>query len=453
MVYDTLKQVYGNISNALRDHVSCDVSEYEAKAMPSRTRARCLMLFLRQMRSVKFFFLVSCTSFAVSLFWVQLAVRQEQPEFTESLVQEALANVAKDNRYKDVYRKMSKLPKDFKYVLLWTSTAFAPFYYLGIGQRAFLDNNCSVVNCYVTDDRNFFGDDITKFDAIAFNGRNLSPFDLPNKRSPHQKYIFFDMESADNYPICEEQFDGFFNWTATYRLDSDVPFPYILIRDRSGKVVGPKLDMKWKEDMPEVGEEFAYRIENKTKAAAWFVSHCRTRSGRRGFAAALKAALLPYGFTVDVYGYCGSLKCPRNKQSDCDFLLKRDYFFYLSLENSFDRDYVTEKLLTALQHDVVPILYGGADYSRFLPPGSYIDGRKQSVTKLAAIMDRLMHSPKTYSQFFRWKPYYTYHNPSGVENVCSLCEALHNKKKVQETTIYESFRDWWNSNYEARCNV
>ncbi|XP_026736399.1 alpha-(1,3)-fucosyltransferase C-like isoform X2 [Trichoplusia ni] len=452
MVYDTLKLVYGNITNALSDRLCYKESEYEAKEMPSRTRARCLMLLLRQMRSVKFFFLVSCTSFAVSLFWVQLAVRQEQPDLTATLVQEALENVGRDSRYKDVYRKTNKLPKDFKYILLWNSQKMAPMYYLGNGQKAFLDNNCSVVDCYVTEDRNFFGNDITKFDAIGFNGRNLDPFDLPTERSQHQKYIFFNMESADNYPICDEQFDGFFNWTATYRLDSDVPIPYLLIRDRAGKVVGPKLNMKWKEDMPEVGDEFAYRIENKTKAAAWFVSHCKTRNGRLGFAGALKSALLPYGYTVDVYGLCGSLQCPRNKQSDCDFLLKRDYFFYLALENSFDRDYVTEKLLTALQHDVVPILYGGADYSRFLPPGSYIDGRKQSVTRLAAIMDRLMHSPKRYSQYFRWKPYYTYHDPSKVENVCSVCEALHNKKKVQETTIYESFRDWWYSDYEARCD-
>ena len=37
------------------------------------------------------------------------------------------------------------------------------------------------------------------------------------------------------------------------------------------------------------------------------------------------------------------------------------------------RDYVTEKLFSALQADVVPVVLGGADYSSLLPPHSYID--------------------------------------------------------------------------------
>lgn len=342
--------------------------------MPSRTQVTCVLQFLRQMRSVKFFFLVSCTSFAFSLLWIQLAIWQDQPTVTESLIEEALENIGRDFRYKDVYRKSDKLPKYFKYILLWTRNDYAPFYYLGNGQRAFLKNNCSVVNCYVTANRSFFGSNLTKFDAIAFNGRNMKPTDLPRVRSRHQKYIFFDMESADNYPVCSEKFEGFFNWTSTYRLDSDVPYPYILIRDRNGDIVGPNRKMRWKDNMEPVRHEFDKRIENKTKAAAWFVSHCKTRSNRRGFVEALGSALLPYGFTVDVYGSCGTLKCSRDEESG---LLKRDYFFYMSLENSFDEDYVTEKLLTALQNDVVPIVYGGADYSRYVLPSSFVIRHKK----------------------------------------------------------------------------
>lgn len=409
----------------------------------------CFRQPLKQMLTVRFFFLVTCTSFAISLIWIQLVSVPEQPPVTENLIQEALENVAKDARYSEVYRKTSRLPKELKYILLWTRNDYAPFYFFENGQRAFIKKNCSVINCYVTSDRKMFNGDITKFDAIAFNGRNMKDVDLPKHRSPHQKYIFFDMESADNYPFCSKAYDGFFNWTSTYRLDSDIPFTYILIRDNKGAIVGPKANMQWP-DFPEVDEGLAEKLSNKTKAAAWFVSHCATRSNRKKLVTNLQKALALYGYSVDVYGACGPLKCPIGKKNDCGSLLEGDYFFYMSLENSFAEDYVTEKLLTALQHNVVPVIYGGANYSRFLPPGSYLDANKFNVYELAAIMDRLMHTPNVYKQYFKWKSQLTYSDPK-VENVCAVCAALNNRELFEKTTVYEEFRKWWNPYYKKRC--
>lgn len=328
------------------------------------TLAVYLTNILRQMHSIKFFFLVSSISLIFSVTWIQLASRSDLTAVNESLVQEAIENGGRDYRYSEVYRKTSKLPKDYKYILLWTRRDFAPFYYFDEGQRSFLKNNCSVINCYVTTNRNFFNGDVTKFDAIAFNGRNLKRTDLPRQRSMKQKYIYFNLESADNFPVCNKYFEGFFNWTSTYKLNSDIPFPYLQVRDINGEIVGPKKEMVWAKDYPDLDEEYSYRLLNKTKAAAWFVSHCKSRSGRKAFVAKLQRVLNLYGHTVDVYGYCGPLRCPRNKKNDCNLILERDYYFYMSLENSFAEDYVTEKLLTALQHDIVPIIYGGANYSR-----------------------------------------------------------------------------------------
>lgn len=242
---------------------------------------------------------------------------------------------------------------------------YAPFYKRGYEQETFTALHCLFTQCYVTGNRMLFKGDLTKFDAILFDGKYLDTSDLPWQRSRNQQYIFYSMESADNYPVCEKEFDGFFNWTSTYRLDSDIPYPYILIRDRNGKIVGPKRKMVW-EKMATVDNKFVQIPLSKNATAVWFVSNCKDRNGRRKFSKNLKNALKPYNLTVDVIGRCGTNQCPRIFQSLCNHIIKNDYYFYLSLENSFAEDYVTEKLLTALQNDVVPIVYGGADYTRYV---------------------------------------------------------------------------------------
>jgi alpha-1,3-fucosyltransferase len=64
-------------------------------------------------------------------------------------------------------------------------------------------------------------------------------------------------------------------------------------------------------------------------------------------------------------------------------MLESTYKFYLSFENTVCPDYVTEKLFKILAHDVVPVVYGGADYTQQAPPISYIDARKFKPKDLA----------------------------------------------------------------------
>ncbi|XP_050682854.1 alpha-(1,3)-fucosyltransferase C-like isoform X1 [Leptidea sinapis] len=415
-----------------------------------RLRHRCISN-VRQMISARFFFCITCISFAISIIWIHFIDARNYSN-NDSLVREALENVAKDHRFAEVYRKADRLSKDMKYMLLWTGDELEPFNTFGRGQRAFIQRNCFIINCYVTNDRNFFGGDVTKFDAIGFNGRSMesmSPWDLPGKRINTQKYIYFNMESADNYPVCYEHFENFFNWTSTYKLDSDIPYPYIHIKNINGEVIGPKAEMKWVESSGPIDNDVYRLIENKTKAVAWFVSNCKSRNHRIKLAKNLNRSLSIYGYSVDIYGDCGELKCPRD--GNCNEILERDYFFYLSFENSFSEDYVTEKLLTALQHNVVPIVFGGADYSRFLPPGSYLDAKRSKPDELAATIATLIRYPKTYSHYFSWKNNYIYQDPSNSDNVCSVCAALNDKELFESHKTYSHFRYWWNPNYSNRC--
>ncbi len=79
-------------------------------------------------------------------------------------------------------------------------------------------------------------------------------------------------------------------------------------------------------------------FKSKQKLVAWFVSNCHSWSKRELYVKELQKFI-----PVDIYGPCGNLSCPRNKEAECDAMLERDYKFYLSFENSICHQYTTEK--------------------------------------------------------------------------------------------------------------
>ncbi|CAH2106209.1 unnamed protein product [Euphydryas editha] len=325
---------------------------------------------------------------------------------------------------------------------------------MGEGRQGFIDRNCSFTNCFVTSNRLYLGD-YTKFDVIAFAGPEVRLMNkqgfydqLPKRRSPHQKYAFASIESADNYPMCSDSFDGFFNWTWTYRLDSEAKWGYIAIRDSKNNLIGPKKDMNWikLEDMKPVSDDLKNKLRGKTKAAAWFVSNCYSRSEREAFAWNLKIQLASYDLKVDVYGECGSMKCPRNKEDECNKMIEKDYYFYLSFENSFAEDYVTEKLLHPLKNYAVPIVYGGANYTRFMPDGIYLNARELGPKKLSRKMYELIQEPEKYADFFRWRNHYSYHRRDEsieTDDYCRFCSMLNEEDLVKTKSVYKNFKEWW----------
>ena len=111
--------------------------------------------------------------------------------------------------------------------------------------------------------------------------------DLPiqEERRPGQRYVMFFMESPFNYRYDYDRFNRFFNWTMTYRLDSDVPNPYGRVVPKSGgELDSPQLG-RWAHTYDPVefaasnrSEEFR-ALARRPHAIAWIVSHCDT--GRR----------------------------------------------------------------------------------------------------------------------------------------------------------------------------
>jgi hypothetical protein len=71
---------------------------------------------------------------------------------------------------------------------------------------------------------------------------------------------------------------------------------------------------------------------------AWFVSNCLETNNRKQYAHELQKYI-----PVDIYGKCGTKKCPRSTEAECFEILNRDYKFYLAFENANCKDYITEK--------------------------------------------------------------------------------------------------------------
>ncbi|XP_077284848.1 alpha-(1,3)-fucosyltransferase C-like isoform X2 [Arctopsyche grandis] len=325
---------------------------------------------------------------------------------------------------KNFIKNDERLKDGVKNILMWTHNYTEPFNRFKNGRESFLEANCPINNCYITNNRSYL-ERVESWDAILFHApeytwrNNPWKHGMPSVRSPHQRYIFVSIESSANYPVDDPKWDGYFNWTMTYKTDSDVRWVYLAIRDVNENLVGPKPNIEWNIGDKDVSRDIKDEIKKKSKTAAWFVSNY-------------------------IYGRCGNLKCPRDDMSSCWKMLKDDYLFYLSFENSFSEDYTTEKLLHAVLNDVVPIVMGGSDYSRFIPPNSYLDASSYRAEDLAKVLNDYMNNKNEYEKFFKWKNYYKYHSYDDspeTHQACLLCEALN---KNLATKTYYNFREWWN---------
>ena len=137
---------------------------------------------------------------------------------------------------------------------------------------------------------------------------------------------------------------GFFNWTMTYRLDSDIPKPYGWIEPRrrpDTTLAGYLRRRRWPPyDRPAFlrglgsrGAEFR-RPAKKPKLVAWIVSRCSVHSGRERYFSELNKYV-----PIDVMGGCSrrNVSCSPygdRRRDNCTLAVRREYKFYLSFENA-----------------------------------------------------------------------------------------------------------------------
>ncbi|CAH2087884.1 unnamed protein product [Euphydryas editha] len=346
------------------------------------------------------------------------------------------------------YERPRRFSSDLKFILKWNNAYIHRRSVITNGQKSFLYQNCTYYNCYLTNDKSLLVD-LRCFDAIVFDV-DCDWDEHPPLRTPYQIYIFSASESASNYPVCNSNYDNYYNISWTYKLDSDITKPLITILDKNENIIGPKANMTWIYPMLPTSETVKKKIMYKKKAAAWFISNCHSENSkaRQILAEKLSKLLTKVNLTLDIYGWCGNMVCPRDRIEECLSLLRKEYFFYFAFEYSLSEDYVTSEILYPLLHYAVPIVYGGANYSRFLPPGSYIDARKLSPNEVVSLMVEAIKNPDIYKDYFKWHNHYTY-KETPQDDICNLCQILN--EPTHNRSVVSNFRKWWNPNYEEHC--
>ncbi|OCT66947.1 alpha-(1,3)-fucosyltransferase 7 [Xenopus laevis] len=253
--------------------------------------------------------------------------------------------------------------------------------------------------------------------VVVFHHKEMGEkgFQFPAKDRPlGQKWVWASLESPSHMHRNME-LNNIFNWTLSYRSDSDIFVPYGMMVPQPAKVSN---------------------FPNKTRVVSWVVSNYRRSQERANFYANLSHYL-----KVDVYGTANRKPlCP-----SCLLPTISRYQFYLALENSVHPDYITEKLWhNSFQSGAIPIVLGPPreNYEKFIPADSFIHiSDFPSPKHLAHFL--LSMSKERYRRFFQWRERLSVKTyKDWRERFCWICGA---HPSLAQHKVYMDLHSWvWN---------
>lgn len=226
-------------------------------------------------------------------------------------------------------------------------------------------------------------------------------------RPPGQRWVWMNFESPSHSPGLQGLAGNIFNWTLSYRADSDIFVPYGYLYPRTHPSEQPP--------------GLVPPLARKQGLVAWVVSNWDERQARVRYYRQLSQYV-----TVDVFGKGG----PGQPLPDAELVhTVARYKFYLAFENSQHLDYITEKLWrNAFLAGAVPVVLGPnrTNYERFVPSNAFIHVDDfPSASSLAAYLQFLDRNPAVYRGYFRWRRSHAVHVTSfWDEPWCLACQAV-----------------------------
>ena len=333
-------------------------------------------------------------------------------------------NIAKSYQMNNTSHSNDAKPDKMKdkVILFWNTFCNFQDWNVGFGQRPFA--NCKYKNCITTNDKT----KLLESDAMLCHMRSkgCTITDLPKERKPNQYWIFFLRESQANslngrqlMPLTK-----IFNLTITFKLGSNIT----VLPNGPNAVIRKVQDKNY------------HFYQGKTASIAWVASNCVTHGAIQGRMHYLLE--LERHIQVKRYGRCkGHAACAKKRL--CFIELAKKHKFYFAAENSLCKDYITEKPWNALYVGMIPIVYGLGDYSKALPPHSYIDVRDFKHPRLLADYLKEVASNETlYNSYFKWREEYKHLTTSSSSDyMCRLCAFL-NKPDPPKSIIHNLDKFW-----------
>jgi hypothetical protein len=269
---------------------------------------------------------------------------------------------------------------------------------------------------------------------VLFHARHLTDESLvPKHRPKWQKWVFFETEPPPktwDRVSYEMEAWKWFNISVSYADDATILHNMY------------KLNCTTNAAQKSSGKNHA---ANKTGTLAWIVSNCASDSRREVYVEELMKHV-----QVDRFGNCYTdTNCgPYPLGAECINDLIEKYKFYLAFENAFCADYYTEKLAKTLPLNVIPVVMGFANYSAFLPQGSFINVNNfANVSELAQHLKKIASNDTLYNEYIEKKSQVQCTFVDTLPLPCKLCEQFH--KRRGDFEYIGDARDYWS--LHTRC--
>ena len=263
---------------------------------------------------------------------------------------------------------------------------------------------------------------------ILFNYVDADLDDWPQNVSSSQTLILMIQEPPSEVGVNIYKFHNRVQLVMSYRRDSDIYAPY--------RVLKPVVQ-SMPDDIPRVP------LSDRNRTVVWISDDCETESQREKYVKELSKHI-----SVDVYGKCGTLECPKDPE-DCMAIFEMNYKFYLAFESSICKDYVTDNMFQTLRFDIVPVVFGGYNYLTETMNGcaSVIDSMQFPNPKaLAEQLKFVAESEERFNQFFKDKLRYRVLDTNGAitGGLCKLCDWLQYRKTSDVIQYRSDLATWWN---------
>jgi hypothetical protein len=234
-----------------------------------------------------------------------------------------------------------------KRILAWNK--FYGGYGYGLGKvQPFVEHNCPVTNCEILIDKQR----VSESDFVMVMLTDPLEQSLPTTPRPDkQRWISLVIESPVHTPSYK-QYNGVFNMTADYLAESEFGINY---ESQKRFLWGLNTTFNDSHDYS----------QGKTGFMTALISNCNAwHNHRMDYINNLRKHV-----NVTIYGRCG-VKCPFEGDL-CKEYIGAKYKFYFAFENSNCRDYITEKFFIMLKYNMVMVVFGAGNYSKFVSSFSF----------------------------------------------------------------------------------